>query len=214
RGQPDVVVFETNGVISGYAIYGVPISPSYPYQECRVQEIVALTANAYRGLVGYFHALGEQYRVVDLPLPRSQSRALVLDHESLVTDELHRETIGFLHTGNMARLLDVPKALAIHPLPKQRAVRGALGVDVHDPLEKQPLSFDLEFDAHADAKVGSANKERIVLGADRLAQIYFGAARATDLLATGFISGSARAAEKFDEAFFGLELFGGPLNFF
>jgi predicted acetyltransferase len=215
RNNPDVVVFQANGKpISGYAIYGVPSQPAFPSQECRVQELIATDADAYRGLLGFFRALGEQYRVVDLPLPRSQSRSFVLDHGSLSSDPLQRESIGFLHTENMARLIDVPKALALHPLPTRRSVRGDVGLDVHDPLENKSNSFDVTFDANAIAKLGSASKERLQLGTDRLAQIYFGAARATDLLANGFITGSIHAAEKTDDAFFGLELFGGPLNSF
>jgi predicted acetyltransferase len=214
RSNPDVVVFD-DGQLSGYALYSVPAEPTFPFQECRVIEIVATSAAAYQGLVGFFHALGDQYRVVDLSLPRSQSAALVLDHESLPDDAAHRETIGFLHPMNMARLLDVPKALALHPLPERRNARGEIGLDVHDPLENKPISYDVTLDGRARATRSNEHAERIVLRADQLAQIYFGAARATDLLSHGFIAGSETAAEKMDEAFFGLESFGGgPANNF
>jgi predicted acetyltransferase len=214
RSHPDVVVFD-DGELSGYAIYSVPTEPAFPFQECRVMEIVSTNANAYEGLVGFFRALGEQYRIVDLSLPRSQSATLVLDHESLANDAAHRETIGFLHPMNMARLLDVPKALALHPLAARRNVRGEISLQIHDPLENEPISYDVTFDGRASAKLGDENSDRIFLRAEQLAQIYFGAARATDLLARGFIAGSAQAAEILDEAFFGLELFGGgPANHF
>ena len=214
--KPDVVVFDDEkGATRGYAIYTVPKTPEYPAQECHVDELVATTPEAARGLYGYFRAMEDQYRVIQFVMPRGHSLAMLVEQGLVdVMPLAHCHPLAFAQTVNMARLIDVPKAFAIHPLPARLDVHAEVGIDVHDPLENNLLSYDVEFDAGARAKPGNACRERVSLSADRLAQIFFGAARATDLLASGFIEGDSRAAATLDRALFGLVTFVGHLNHF
>lgn len=215
RLEQDVVVVDGASGIEGYAIYRVPPAPDYPLQECHVSELVALTPSAYRALVGFLHALGDQYRVVQLELPRGQALALGVEHGTIDLAEVgHKDHVAYAQSGNMARLLDLPRALALHPLPARRGARATLGLDLHDPLEKQPISYDVTFEPVAVVRAGTSAAERLELGVDRLAQVYFGAARAEDLRAAGLVRGSERAACELDEAIFGLETFAGPANHF
>lgn len=215
RLAPDVVVVDGSAGIEGYAIYKVPATPDYPKQECRVSELVALTPAAHRALLGFLHALGDQYRVIEIEVPHGRAIALGVEHGTIDLEEVgHKDHVAYSQTGNMARLLDLPRALALHPLPVRRGARSTLGLDLHDPLEKRPISFDVDFEPGAVARAGNEAKERLELGADRLAQIYFGAARAEDLWRAGFVRGSERAARDLDDAIFGLETFAGPGNHF
>jgi len=108
-------------------------------------------------------------------------------------------------TGAMARLTHVPRALALHP----GRSRGRIGLDVDGE------SWDVSFDARgARAEAGSGARRRLALSPERLAQVYFGTAAASDLHAQGFVAGDPAAARILDEAFAGPPLFLGRLNYF
>jgi predicted acetyltransferase len=126
------------------------------------------------------------------------------------------EPTAYLTVGAMARLVDVPKAFAIHPGPARAGVKGRIGLDLTDPIFKdQSRAFDVTFGARgAKVEPGDGARDRVRVDVTRLAQIYFASAPAVTLLAQGLIEGSARAATLLDTAFAGPPLFLGPANFF
>jgi hypothetical protein len=107
--------------------------------------------------------------------------------------------------GAMGRIVDVERALALHPGPAARKIRGSVGLDLSDPVfAQQSRPLDVTFAAKGiSVEGGRAARERLWLSVDRLAQIYFGGASAETLRAQGSISGSARAAALIDEALAG-----------
>ena len=127
-----------------------------------------------------------------------------------------RSVLGLTAAGAMGRIVDVAAALALHPSPRKHAVRGAIGVDVEDPVfTDAPRAFNVTFAARGvQTTPGSTAGDRLSLSIERLTQIYFGAASARDLLSQGFVVGSAKAAALLDAAFAGPPLFLGAFNGF
>ncbi|MGH7286159.1 MAG: sterol carrier protein domain-containing protein [Polyangiaceae bacterium] len=112
---------------------------------------------------------------------------------------------------------DAARSSARSPSRSRRGRRCSREPERHDRLranEQHGASRRRAQGARAASASRTSSAERLSLSVDRLAQIYFGAARATDLLASGFIEGDAHAAENLDAALYGLTTFGGPLNHF
>ena len=197
---PEAAIYQT----SGYILYEVPAAPILPSAHCLVREIVATTPEAFRGLLGFLEALGEQFALVELFLPRGRGASL-LEDVSVVPESSHYTLAAWAMTGAMARLTHVPRALALHP----GRSRGRIGLDVGGE------SWDVSFDARgAHARAGDDARRRLALPVDRLAQVYFGTVAASDLHARGFATGDPAAARILDEAFAGSPLFLGRLNYF
>jgi len=202
----------------GYLLYEVPAEPPYPRQQLFVRELVALDAEAFRGLIGYLEALGDQYRWMSLPFPRGEGVALLRELGVLGHADPIRllETTGHVASGALLRLVDVPAALALHPGPARGGVRGRVGLDLADPVvAANARGVDVTFGARgAKAVAGRAARDRIAMPVDRLAQVYLGGASARVLLEQGFATGSPRAAVLLDRAFAGPPCYLSPLNGF
>ena len=197
---PEAAIYQT----SGYILYEVPAAPILPSAHCLVREIVATTPEAFRGLLGFLEALGEQFALVELFLPRGRGASL-LEDVSVVPESSHYKLAAWGMTGAMARLTHVPRALALHP----GRSRGRIGLDTGGK------AWDVSFDARgAHAQAGSDARRRLALSPERLAQVYFGTVSASDLHAWGFATGDPAAARILDEAFAGPPLFLGRLNYF
>jgi predicted acetyltransferase len=213
-----VYVDPATGRARGYALYDVPAEPAYPRQQAHVREIVAHTPEAFRGLLGFLEAMGDQFKFVELALPRGQGVGLVSDFEVIGQPESLRllQTAGLVGAGAMLRLVDVADAFALHPAPAWNGVRGRVGIDLTDPvLPSQKGAFDVTFGARgARAVRGSQATRRIALSAAQLAQVYGGGASARTLLAQGLATGSDAAAETLDDAFAGTRIHLGMLNGF
>jgi predicted acetyltransferase len=201
--------------ITGVLGYGVPTSPPYPYQLASVHDFWAASPEAYAGLVGALAALGEQFGRIELYLPRGQALPLLVEHGRNDVEMETRAHIGaYTATCAMARLVDVAAAFAAHP--GARRVRGRLGLELTDPVfADQSRSFDVGFGARgAVVTPGDKARARLTLSIQRLSQIYFAAAPATQLLAQGLIAGSPAAAQLLDAAFAGPPLHLGAANYF
>ncbi|MEP7028860.1 MAG: sterol carrier protein domain-containing protein, partial [Candidatus Eisenbacteria bacterium] len=202
----------------GYALYEVPAEPPYPRQQAQIRELVALTPDAFRGLLGYFEGLGDQYKMIELTLPRGQASGLLRDYEYLGAPESLRmfQTTGLTAGGAMLRLVDVAEAFALHPAPAANGATGRIGLDLEDPVfPAQARGFDVAFGPRgARVTPGRSARDRLAMPVASLAQVYLGGASARLLLAQGLATGSARAAEKLDRAFEGPPAFLGIMNGF
>lgn len=217
-GEGVVYVEPRSGRIRGALLYDVPADPGYPRQEVRVSDFVAEDADARRGLLGFLQALGAQFRELDLALPFGEAPLILTDkpHLPVAGRSGPVEPIALTCDGAMARLVDVPGAFALHPGPARSGARGRIGLDLADPIfAAQRGAFDVTFGARgARIERGRGARDRLALGVDRLAQVYFAAATATQLLAQGAATGSPRAAALLDRAFAGPRTYLGPANFF
>jgi predicted acetyltransferase len=118
--------------------------------------------------------------------------------------------------GAMGRIVDVTAALALHPGPSSRRIKAHIGLDLSDPVfAAQSRPFDVTFEQKTTSVIGGREaRERLALGVDRLAQIYFGGATATSLRDAGIIAGSERAAAVLDDVLGGSPCFLSRPNFF
>ena len=207
-----------SGKMRGYLLFEVPAEPAYPRQRLFVREIVALDADAFRGLIGFLEALGDQYAWIGLPFPRGEGVALLREMGVAGHADPIRlfETTGHVASGALLRLVDVPVAMALHPAPARNEVRGRVGLDLADPIvPANARGLDVSFGARgAKTVAGRAARDRIAMPVDRLAQVYLGGVSARVLLEQGFATGSPRAAALLDRAFAGPPCFLMPLNGF
>jgi predicted acetyltransferase len=204
--------------ITGYALYDLPKEPRYPSQHLIVRELVASSPDAFRGLVGFFEAQGEQAAMVELDQPAGAGGPLCSQHGAVGSPiDLRIPPVAvYSLAGCMGRIVDLDAALALHPGPLARKVKGRLGLDLSDPVfAAQSRPLDVTFGARgATVQGGRSARDRLVLSVDRLAQVYFGGASAETLREQGLIGGSVRAAALLDQALAGPAPFLLRPNFF
>ncbi|HEU4408466.1 MAG TPA: GNAT family N-acetyltransferase [Polyangiaceae bacterium] len=205
------------GEPAGYALYEVDDrAPGGP--QCRVLELRAASGEAVRGLLGFFASLGDQYALVSLAVARDEALALVDEHGLGDAPPAWAQYDPFAVTkaGAMGRVVHLARAFAAHPGARRELARGALGLDLEDPvIAEQSGAYDLELGPRgAQLARGARAAERVALSIDRLSQIYFGAASARTLVRLGVARGSERAARLLDELFAGPLPFVGTLNGF
>ncbi len=215
--QEGVVYVGKKGLIEGYALYAA-VASSMIASELTVHELVAATTDARRGLLGFLSTLGDQYQRIHVALARGEG-ALTFVHgfDAKTTPLCLRHQVTATQLGGaMLRVVDVRRALAIHPGPARARVLGVVGVDLHDPVfADQRGAFDVTFaPGGATAKRGSKAKERLALDVGAFSQVYLGAVRARDLLAAGRAEGTEGAAALLDAAFAGPTPFWSELNGF
>ncbi len=201
--------------LTGLLGYSVPAVPGYPYQLASVHDFWAETPDAYAGLIGALAAFGEQFARIETYLPRGHALPLLVEHGRNDVEMETRAHIGaYTATCAMARIVDIAAAFAAHP--GVRRVRGRVGLDVTDPVfPDQSRSFDVTFGARgARVAPGSAARARLAISIQRLSQVYFAAATATQLLSQGLLVGSSAAASLLDAAFAGPPLHLGVANYF
>ncbi len=195
---PEQMVYADERGIQGYLLYEVPAQPAFPGQHVLVRELVAATIEARQGLIGFLAALGNQYAMVELLVPRGAGATLPRIAGNLTADEhaLFKPSAAVL-SGAMARLIDVPAAFAAHP--GVRRARGQLGIDVVGG--ERTTHYDLAVGVRGvQVRIGRRARERIALGIDRLSQVYFAGASAELLIEQGHAAGSFQAAALLDEA--------------
>jgi predicted acetyltransferase len=208
---PEGVVYEEGGQIRGYALYEVPIEGAVPgRQRFTVRELVAATPDAFRGLVGFLEAQGEQFESIEMALGRGEGLALRTGAGRASTSRAFRfhQVEAEVAGGAMARVVDLAGALRLHPAAGR--VRSRIGLDLTDPVFGA-RSYDVR---GATAAPGREARQRLSLSVDRLSQIYFGAASARLFREQGLIEGSERAAAVLDDMFAGPAPFFSPLNAF
>jgi predicted acetyltransferase len=214
---PDGAVYrDAGGRLQGYLLYEIDPASHYPHFTCGVKELVTVTPDAKRGLLGFLEALGEQFRVVELTAAREELSILLTRYGTGDGPPPSRafEQATHLCVGMMGRILRVPEALALHPGTKR--LTGSLGLDLTDPVLRDVAgAWDVELSRDgAKAKKAKRIGDRLAMSIDQLSSCYFGGARALGLHAAGMIEGSRKAAALLDRAFAGPPLFLGRPNYF
>jgi predicted acetyltransferase len=134
------VVYEgrRRGAIEGYLQYQVDAGDGPWKLVLTVNEFVAATPAAHRGLWGYLHALRDQAVEVIASVPGDELWPSVLGDASNANGEFKLGVIrstGHLGYGAMLRLIDVKGALEV--LPVSPHARGEVTLEVDDPVLPQ-----------------------------------------------------------------------------
>jgi predicted acetyltransferase len=138
--EGDWVVYEgrRRGQVEGYLQYQVDAGDGPWKLVLTVNEFVASTPAAHRGLWGYLHALRDQAVEVVACVPGDSLWLTQLADAANLRGELklgvHRSA-GHLGYGAMLRLVDVKAALEAMPLSSH--ARGELALEVSDPVLPQ-----------------------------------------------------------------------------
>jgi predicted acetyltransferase len=138
--EGDWVVYEgrRRGQVEGYLQYQVDSGDGPWKLVITVNEFVASTPAAHRGLWGYLHALRDQAVEIVTCVPGDSLWLTQLADAANLRGELklgvHRST-GHLGYGAMLRLVDVKGALEAMPIAPH--ARGELALEVSDPVLPQ-----------------------------------------------------------------------------
>ncbi|MFN8588460.1 MAG: GNAT family N-acetyltransferase [Candidatus Eisenbacteria bacterium] len=138
--EGDWVVYEgkRRGQIEGYLQYQVDSGEGPWKLVLTVNEFVASTPAAHRGLWGYLHSLRDQAVEVVLAAPGDELWPMVVADAQNLRGELKlgvQRTTGHLGYGAMLRLVDVKAAL--EALPVSPHARGEVTLDVRDDVLPQ-----------------------------------------------------------------------------
>src|SRR5262249_38627322 len=153
------VGFFDGGALRGYLLYEMPKEPDSPEQRVIVKELVAADGTAQRALLGFVEALGDQVAQVHFTLAPGTGATLATRPALLSADEVHSyQAACTVVSGAMARIVDVPGALA---LLGPTAARGRLGLDVTDG---RVARYDVDVGPRGvRAVAGSRARERLAL---------------------------------------------------
>jgi predicted acetyltransferase len=198
----EIYVYEAAGEIQGYAILQFLELGPRQLLCVGVQEWVALTSAAYRGIVGFLAALRDQVDTVVWntyagdPFPhllKEQRQDPSLAAGSAEFGLTHR--FGELGGGFMWRLVDLKRALELRSIPPGDPF--ALTLRVNDPVWGAQV-VTAEF---ADGQIhchDRATAPAITLSIEHLTALFAGARRSVDLLWTGELAWEGEAAQAQD----------------
>jgi predicted acetyltransferase len=188
----DIYVYTEGDQISGYVRWSFVKLPSAGRElAIVVQEWIALTAEAYRGIIGFLASLRDQISTIIWntsstdPFPhllREQRRDPALQLESFGFGLT--EPLGEIGSGFMWRLVDLEQAFAQRPI--QPVTPFALTFEIVDPIwGEQSLTVDF-----SEGKMNCLNQPVTAVlktSVEHLAELYSGVRRARELLWTGEI---------------------------
>jgi predicted acetyltransferase len=200
----DWVVYEgrRRGQIEGYLYYEVENSRGPFRLAIALNEFVAATPEAHRGLVGHLASLRDQVEEIHCAAPDDHSWASLLRTAQNLRPGAEIGPFldtGGIATGAMLRVTDVKGALEM--LPLAGGGRGDVVLEVEDPV--LPLNARAWHVSARDGRlrVGgepSRRLPRLSLPVDVLAQIYTGALSPTRASEAGLAASTGGAAEVLD----------------
>jgi predicted acetyltransferase len=200
----DWVVYEgrRRGQIEGYLYYEVENSRGPFRLAIALNELVAATPDAHRGLVGHLASLRDQVEEIHHAAPADHVWASILRTSQNLRPAAeigpYLDT-GGLATGAMLRITDVKGALEM--LPVAASARGEIVLEVDDPV----LALNSRA-WHVTARDGrlrvghepSRRLPRLSAPADVVAQLYAGALSPARAAEAGLVTSTAGAAEIVD----------------
>jgi predicted acetyltransferase len=217
------LVYEsTPGKVEGYLQLQVDSGDGPWKLVVTVNEFVAATAEAHRGLTGYLHAQRDQAVEVVLAAAADAAWATQLADAANLRGEMKLgvlRTAGHAGYGAMLRVLDVKAAL--EQLPVDPAAAGDVLLEVRDavlpanagPWRLKALGGGLEVRAESGAP--NAHKlPRLACSVDVLASLVSGALSPACAVETGLLESSNGAAERVEPWFRARAVFLMPMNAF
>jgi predicted acetyltransferase len=207
----DWVVYEgrRRGQIEGYLYYEVENSRGPFKLAISLNELVAATPEAHRGLVGYLAALRDQVEEIHYAAPLDHAWGSLLGTAQNLRPGA--EIGPFLDTGGIAsgamlRITDVKGALEL--LPVAPAARGEIALEVADPVlplntrawRVKPVDGRLRVSPETSRRT-SRRTPRLSTSAEALAQVYAGTLSAARAAEIGWLSSTGGAGEIADSWF-------------
>jgi predicted acetyltransferase len=219
------VVYERRrGQIEGYLQLQIDAGDGPWKLVITVNEFVALTPDAHRGLTGYLHGMRDQAVEVIMQQPASAPWGAQFADASNLRGDLKLgvvRTTGHVGYGAMLRLLDVKSAL--EALPVAPHARGDLVIEVRDPVltanERawRVHARDGELTVRAETARQAASRDklpRLVTSAETLAIVVAGAVSPTEAAEAGMLDDQRGAAALVEGWFRTRPVFVMPFNGF
>ncbi len=219
------VVYERRrGQIEGYLHLQIDAGDGPWKLVLTVNEFVAHTPDAHRGLTGYLHGLRDQAVEVIFSTPADAPWAPQLGDAANLRGDLKLtvvRTTGHLGYGAMLRLLDVKGALEALPVSPQ--ARGEVVLDVKDDVLPQNErawrvhARDGRLSVRAEAARSGAGRDqrpRLTTSAEMLAVLAAGAVSPVRAAETGLVEDARGAAEAMEPWFRTRPAFLMPMNAF
>lgn len=219
------VVYERQrGRIEGYLHLEVDAGDGPWKLVVTVNECVALTPEAQRGLVGYLHGLRDQAVEVVMSTPADSPWPATLGDAANLRGELKlgvTRSTGHLGYGAMLRVVDVKGAL--EALPVSPHARGEVAIEVRDGVltmnERvwRVTARDGALTVRAETARAAVRRDprpRLVTSAETLALLASGAVRATAAAEHGLLEDQRGAAALVDDWFHARAPFVMPMNAF
>lgn len=204
----EIYCYVEGGKLLGYAIiqFAYPESPLFQSLAVVVQEWVALTADAYRGILGFLAALRDQVTIVtwntypEDPFPhlvKEQQRHPLPGQSNTLFGLSHR--FGEIGGGFMWRLVDLEAAFRLRPIRSGSSF--SLTFQVTDPVfGEQTLAY--KFMAEQMQPLAKPTSAVLKTSVDHLTEMFCGLRRATELVWTREIEfeGDRALLQKLDGA--------------
>jgi predicted acetyltransferase len=219
------VVYErSRGQIEGYLHLQIDAGDGPWKLVLTVNEFVAHTPGAHRGLTGYLHGLRDQAVEVIFSTPADAPWAAQLSDAANLRGDLKLSvvrTTGHVGYGAMLRLLDVKGALEALPVSAQ--ARGEVVLEVRDPVlppnERawRVHARDGRLSVRAEASRGAALRDqrpRLGTSAEMLAVLAAGAVSPVRAAETGLVEDTRGGAEVMEHWFRTRPAFVMPMNAF
>jgi predicted acetyltransferase len=217
EGQDRVVFDAGRGKIEGYVLGMLAEQAPLGRRVLRVQELMASTTRARRGLIAWLAALADEFASIEVSLPSDGSWLPYLRDPYFPAGHSYfqQEPAGFVGWGCMGRITHLERALAGRA---PRPVKGAVVVHAHDPvLPENDGAWTVRFGgAGSAARVRAGSHASLALRGemDVWTQVWSGALSALGAWRFGFLEGDEAAARLLEAAWYGPAPFWGTLNEF
>lgn len=217
EGQDRVVFDAGRGKIEGYVLGMLAEQAPLGKRVLRVQELMASTRRARRGLIAWLAALADEFSGIEASLPSDASWLPYLrdPHFPVARSYFQQEPAGLVGWGCMGRLTHLERALAMRA---PRAVKGSVVVHAIDPvLPENGGAWTVRFGGAGQAtRVRAGGHAGLGLRGemDIWTQVWSGAVSALAAWRFGFLEGDEEAARLLEAAWYGPAPFWGTLNEF
>jgi predicted acetyltransferase len=204
----EIYCYVEEGKLLGYVIFQFtyPDTPLFQTLAVIVQEWVALSTDAYRGIIGFLAALQDQIAVViwntfpEDPFPhllREQRRYRVPGKDNSLFGLTHR--FGEIGGGFMWRLVDLEAAFRLRPI--QTGSSFSLTFQVSDPILGEQ-TFSMKFTGEQMLPLSKSASAVLKTSVEHLTAMFCGLRRSTELTWTREIEfeGDRAILQKLDNA--------------
>jgi predicted acetyltransferase len=186
----EIYVYQEAGQIQGYVVLRfTELVPQRNIDAVSIQEWVALTPSAYRGILGFLASLRDQIStVIWTTFPSDPFPHLLMEqrqHSDVVEPSFDFGLVhqfGAIGGGFMWRLTDISTAFQLRPI--QSTSPFAISVQITDPIFGQQ-SIGAEFSEGRINLLQTLPTTTLKLSVEHLTQLFCGVRRSRDLLWTG-----------------------------